>query len=487
MPNSCSNVNRFFQNDKRGVLKTIDFIKKTLSQLEKNITNFWPFLAMLIMAALLIYFKFDYLFQRFIFLMGLLFVPYVSIKRSGEKSIRFGVLSLIMGSLLDFENGNMLFYFCACFGLLFLWEYKNGKLNNLPFFLFIIISPVFQYIANVWSFPIRLELSKLAGKVLSLMGRKIEVAGNVILLDGQEFAVDAACMGLNMLSVSLLLSLVLLAHQERLHKMTFSFWEINGWMFLALVLSVFSNFNRLLSLVLFNVLPDNPMHDVWGLLALFAFVLIPVFLLLKWRAKLSRVSTQSANTTEKLPTKPIEDKSLLNKNKWIEKFYIPSIVSIAIIFILIFNGNSKDANLSNNLNYVSHISLPGFNKTTTPDGMLKLSNDSLLIYVKPPAGFLRASHDPRICWRGSGFEFKQIKKEKLDGLEFYTAIMEKGDDRLFTAWWYDNGQNKTVEEWTWRWNEVLGGGKGYYLINFTCSTKEELERAIKRYEKLLLL
>ncbi len=188
------------------------------------------------------------------------------------------MLSLIAGGVLFLENGNMAFYFCAGFGLLFLWENKIGKLNNLPFFLLIIISPVFQYIAEVWSFPIRLELSKWAGKVLSLMGQKVEVAGNMIIMDGHEFAVDAACMGLNMLSVSLLLSLVLLAQHERSKQFTFSFWEISGWMVLALALSVFSNFNRLLSLVLFRVLPENPMHDVWGLTGAFCFCIDSGFL-----------------------------------------------------------------------------------------------------------------------------------------------------------------------------------------------------------------
>ncbi len=83
--------------------------------------------------------------------------------------------------------------------------------------------------------------------------------------------------------------------------------------------------------------------------------------------------------------------------------FIAPLFSIIIIVTLILDGDTKNKELVSNLNKIDHIELSGFSKTATPDGMLKLENEAVLVYVKPPAGFLRASHDPRICWRGQWF------------------------------------------------------------------------------------
>ena len=423
---------------------------------------------MLVLIGLLVCFKHDYIFGRFIFWIGILFIPFIVRQISVGKSTRYGILSLLSGSVLFFENSNMAYYFCCGFGLLFIWEIFKGRLNNLPFFLLVIISPVFQYVSEIWSFPIRMRLSDWAGSALSLIGKKAAVVGNVVLMDGNEFLVDSACMGLDMMSVSLLLVLVFMARKERQRQFFFPFFEICGWLLLTLLLSIFSNFNRLLALVMFKVLPDNPMHDIWGIVALFVFVLIPIFYLLEWRCG-HLVS----------PNYSLKKRNILPKNIFSKYWAMPYFFIVPIFFILFFNGENKKAEIFKNIKGTEHISLSGFKKSSTDDGMLKLESDSALAYIKPPAGFLRASHDPRICWRGSGYTFKQVQKENINGVSVYIAKMEKVGSHLYTAWWYDNGHAKTIEEWQWRWAGLLGRADDFYLVNVTCGTKMGLKKTTK--------
>jgi exosortase/archaeosortase family protein len=465
-----------------------------MSFFRKNIAHF-PLLAWLAMyAGLLFFFKNEYLFQRVNFLIGLAFVPLVFRKISAEKKWRYGWLALLCGSVLFLERGHMAYYFCAGFGMLFLLESGWGRLNNLPAFLLVVMSPVFQYIAEVWSFPIRLKMSELAAIFLSKMGLKAEAAGNVILLDGAEFSVDPACMGLNMLTTSLLLALLILAWFERQQRRTFSFVETGGWLLLTLLLSLFANFNRLLALVLFQVLPTDPMHDVWGLLGMAVYVVLPLFLLVKWRtsssklppvvfedtlriAKLGGNLKLPPNLAAVLCPKPGE---MRYKNLRTPATSVgANLFRGAILIILIFGGHAPEHEPTFNEGNLTAIYLPGFQNSLTPDGVLKLENDSVLIYLKPPSGFLRASHDPLICWRGSGYEFRQVQRQTVAGLEVYTAILQNENDRLYMAWWYDNGTRQTIEEWEWRWAGLLGEEQGYRLVNVTCADKHMLEENIK--------
>jgi len=108
---------------------------------------------------------------------------------------------------------------------------------------------------------------------------------------------------------------------------------------------------------------------------------------------------------------------------------------------------------------------------------MKLENDTNLIYIKPPVKFFQGNHDPRVCWTGSGYEFSNIQVEKIGTKEIYTAVLQHRDEQFYTAWWYDNLQTQTIEEWQWRWNGLRGQEK-YYLINVSSVGREELLRHI---------
>ena len=88
--------------------------------------------------------------------------------------------------------------------------------------------------------------------------------------------------------------------------------------------------------------------------------------------------------------------------------------------------------------------------------------------------FFQGSHDPRICWQGSGYTFQEVKIENIAGKEVYTALLEKGQDRIYTAWWFQNESARTVHEWEWR-RQTLQANGGYYLVNVSCENRIQLE------------
>jgi hypothetical protein len=48
---------------------------------------------------------------------------------------------------------------------------------------------------------------------------------------------------------------------------------------------------------------------------------------------------------------------------------------------------------------------------------------------------------------------------------------------LYTAWWYSNGKDNTVDPFAWRYNAVKTGST-YAVMNVSAATEKELEKAL---------
>jgi hypothetical protein len=77
------------------------------------------------------------------------------------------------------------------------------------------------------------------------------------------------------------------------------------------------------------------------------------------------------------------------------------------------------------------------------------------------------------------YVFEQVQQEKIRGGNIYTGTLVKANDKLYSAWWYSDGETITTDQWTWRW-DMIKGRQPYAVINITCSQKEELDREIKK-------
>ncbi len=414
------------------------------------------FLLLTAYAGLLVGFKWDYLPKSLLALTGLTALPFLARRVSIIGQLRYAWTGLSLAVLSVIYPSQMLFWFACGFAAIGAAEAFWGQMNYLTAYLMVVISPVFRYISDVWSFPIRLKMSGLAAKSLSWMGFDAKASGNVIVMDGADFHVDSACMGLHSLSTAMLLALLLLAYFERRNGRYLGWGEVGFWQVAALFLAIAANFMRMLALVIFKVPADDPSHDAWGLFAIGIYVLVPLFFVLRWR--FAKIEQQPQITqTSALPV----------WKKWLPHALILPVLVVAAVLFKQQASTAKDP--------APQLQLTGFQRTVQKDGVLKFENDSLLIYLKPPVNWLNASHDPRICWQGSGYEFKHIKKEKIGGIEAYTATLENGTDRLYTAWWYDNGTETALDEWSWRWSGIFGKGKGFWLVNMTTNDSNALK------------
>ena len=245
----------------------------------KKITQISPptIAVLLLCTTIFAYFNYENLPLNFSLVLGALFAPYIFRKISDTNSHRYLIVALLLGGLLLFRRSASLYYAFWCFCVLYILESQWGRLNQLPLFLMAVVSAFVNHIAYVWSFPIRLWLSGVVAKSLTFIGMDAQADGNIILLNGNDFNVEPGCVGLNMLVTGLVLGLFILAHFERQYQRTFNFLQVTAAMFLVLFLSVFSNYIRLLTLVIFYILPENPLHELVGILCLVVYVLLPFY------------------------------------------------------------------------------------------------------------------------------------------------------------------------------------------------------------------
>lgn len=125
---------------------------------------------------------------------------------------------------------------------------------------------------------------------------------------------------------------------------------------------------------------------------------------------------------------------------------------------------------------ISH-HVPGYTVSWVSRDILQLQANDVLIYIKGIASFYNSEHSPFICWQGSGYEFKNLKKEKIGETEVYSGELQQGKNKLYTVWWFDNGFNQTTGQLNWRWRMLKGENK-FAIINISAATKEELYKKV---------
>ena len=158
--------------------------------------------------------------------------------------------------------------------------------------------------------------------------------------------------------------------------------------------------------------------------------------------------------------------------------YSLQILFTGVVIIILFFSARNITNTEANAPVV----LPraeGYEATMFSADVVKLKSDKALVYVKTIEGFYASEHNPLMCWIGSGYEFEELQKKVYGSNVFYTGTLRNGADVLYTAWWYDNGTNRTIEQLEWRW-DMLKGSNAYAVVNVTCNTEEELEGEINK-------
>ncbi len=379
-----------------------------------------------------------------------------------QKSNRYCYWAIMFAVLYLLLQLKTFLFFCIVCALFSVVESWYGKLSYLPVSIVLLLSPVTQHFANVFSFPIRLQLTSWAGKLLSFFTLQPPVVhGNIILHNGDEFSVDPECMGLNMLVTSLVCSLVLIAVYQKKYQKQLA--PAYGFCLLAVIVAfnIISNLIRIVCLVQFSLMSVTFMHEAVGILCFVLYVILPASLLVK--ACIAKFGKEAAFITDKKRT--------------------PRFIILSQIMLILICCTAATNEFKNKTKQVS-LSLPattinGYQCKAVDKEIFKLDNTSSLVYIKRITAFYRADHQPMVCWRGSGYSFKNIQEEVVDNHTIYTSILQKDKDILYTAWWYDNGTETTISQFNWRW-QMLKGKPSYAIINISAATKDSLSKEVKK-------
>ena len=153
------------------------------------------------------------------FLVAILFIPrylhwdgnlftalalaiFICVADSSRRSSRFLLPALLMMALAIFIPVNTMLFLALVLATLLWAENIIGKLNDSFMFLLFVVSPVFKYLTGMFDFPVRLGLTGQTAALLTFTGVKATAIGNHVRLANQDFSVDPACAGLNMLIIS---------------------------------------------------------------------------------------------------------------------------------------------------------------------------------------------------------------------------------------------------------------------------------------------
>lgn len=390
--------------------------------------------------------------------LGLLALPFVTTLETGNrKHTRHAVAALFFAVAAIGLPVKTLLYFAIVFGCFFVTESCLGGMNQLPVLVAMLMSPVCQFTANVFSFPIRLQLTGWAGSMLHVLGERALVKGNMIVYHGNEFSVDPACMGLHMMVTSLLLQLVIIAVYQKKHGRQLVWWQVWGLLAITFGLNVISNLFRIIVLVWFTILPGTSMHELAGIVCLLLYVIIPVTGLTNWMVK--QKGRIGGEVTGKFTA--LSSGSLM---KW-------HILLLVVVGLSAWQVIRHEKMIDNMPAHV--VPLAGYRTQKVTTEIIKLQNSCSLVYIKYIPGFYNADHHPMICWEGSGYQFKQVQQETIGQQQVYTALLQNGKEQLYTAWWYDNGVLRTTDQLRWRWL-VLTGAKPFSVVNITTASKQQL-------------
>jgi exosortase N len=367
---------------------------------------------------------------------------------------RFAYFSLLMLLLTYLVPVKTLLYLAVVMSVFFWAELYVGAVHLFSVVAVLLSSPAFHYTTSVFSFPIRLQLTKWVGSLFSLFGSDVHFTGSVISYHGQEFSVDPACMGLHMFTLSMLFGIILIGLLQRKAGKQLGWKTSVIYLLTVFVLNIIANVIRMVILVQFAIPPEAFMHDMIGLLCLFIYVCFPAFWVAKFFVKRAKANEQPAKRTRLRFA--LQWQLLLSIGLFLLAWRVAAVDTYAV-FLSQYKQNIK-----------------GFQSSVYEPGIVKLESPGALIYLKFVRGFYDTEHNPGLCWRGSGYEFQDTKAEVINGYQVYTAMLNKGNDHLYTAWWYANGENATCSQLDWRL-DMLKGGSGYALVNVTASSKKSLQ------------
>ena len=405
------------------------------------------------------YVRFD-----FNFILLLLALPFVVTRKNRIISLRYGLISILFLVLYPILKLSSVYFFAIICFIFFLYESQFGKLNVLPLFLVIIVSPVVIFLSELVGFEIRLLLTKIAANMLNIINENYTAVGNIIVLEDKEFHVDPICMGLKMVILSFFSALVLISFHQKRIKSELKIISVLIIFAITYLLVILSNLFRIILITFLNIAPENLTHELIGIFCFIIYVILPLLLIIK-----------------RLPA--IKHKEVIKKTSsetTNSKYFI--IILVVIGLMLFYNITPLEKNKDSIINIHNiNVDIENYDCSKEEHDVIKLTNSDILIYLKPAASFYSAEHSPIICWKGSGYKIEKEQILALKGGNVYFSELRQGKDILYSIWWYDCGTHKTISQFTWR-SKSLFKNQDYHLVNLISNDKSII---LRESEKML--
>ena len=416
-------------------------------------------------------------------LLGIAILPTLFL--ASEKRVQWSVFWLTpLWVLTVWTTSYTLMYFAIIGSLI--WSYSRfiGKLSALPVLLLLTISPVFSYVTDVFSFDLRLKMTAFSVEILKRTDAHAEkidpsvyqanlgtfqALGNIIRLpNGEEWLIDAACMGLNMLGVGLILAYFFIGFFSKQQQKLPTNRGIAVFITAALCLNLLSNLTRILAVVLLKIAPATVGHELIGLLSFLMYGVVPMYFFIK----INR--TSSFFFKEKVKNDAF---SMASTKVSLRSFIVPIGLFVCLVSRALFFEFYKKTEI----NLVLPDTLTAhFTVNNLPNGVTQLRNDSTLIYLKNlPNGFT-TEHSPMICWQGSGYTFQKIERIMIGKTSVYLGILQRESDQIHAIWWFESDNFATSDQIAWRYR-ALTEGSHFRLVNVNAASKEQVVVAAKKW------
>ncbi|MDX1905425.1 MAG: exosortase N [Bacteroidia bacterium] len=394
-------------------------------------------------------------------MLGLLAAPFVVwVKAPGVYTYRYALVAAAALGAFWYLHMQVLYLIAAGATLILIAESRIGQVGFRPLLLTILLSPVWEQFNRVLTFPLRLKITDISTRCLQLAGMPVAAEGNAISVKGTYFFVDDACAGLDSLLTGIFVTVLLLAWQEKEQQRSLPVWIQGGVLGVAAILLLGSNIFRVMALVVLKFPQDTVGHELIGLLCLLVYAIAPIWLLVWWLTR--RIG------------RPVMPRLLPPASPHRISGVLPVILSGALLYVSLFQGDFRQLFVAPALHPPVCAS---FEVDVVDLGIIRLRQDSHLVYIKPPITFWQADHHPTICWRGSGYEFTRLEALTLAGLPVMTARITRDSTHLYTAWWFENGLHHTTSQLDLRWRQ-LGGEPPFRLLNLTARSEEDLHQFV---------
>ncbi|WP_017496735.1 exosortase N [Flavobacterium sp. WG21] len=348
----------------------------------------------------------------FLGILGSLCLFIVGGRKTNFRINYFLVLSILLLEFISWRlNTKSVHFLSILLFLCFVFHYFTGKFSFIAFICLVLFSTLFSaFFAHLTS-EIKQGLCYIVYLTLKNFIPINKIEGVNFYINNAKITIDTACMGLSMFKTGLLFGAILMTLEERRLKQYYGVFQILSFCLLIIALNITSNYFRIVTLIFFNCTQENFLHHAIGLICFTVYQIVPMLFIIKY-------------------IKPKIKNNDANKIK-------PKILIVLASFTVLLATSIKIKN-ETETNFHQEVSSEYHTKkgSWVNKEVFKIETAEKLTYIKTP------SHNPMVCWTGSGYKIIESKKVLINKEEIWFNKMEKDNQNYTSYWWYESNGKK---------------------------------------------